>query len=67
VNGIAQWMSLTLDDEGCYENCPGVSTFSAWTVRFFPLARPIETAVADKLPVLGAHDRTSLWVWAQIL
>jgi type II protein arginine methyltransferase len=64
VNGIAQWIHLTLDAESHYENTPAIGSMSAWSVRFFPLMRPIKMAPGDVLTVCGDHDRQSLRVWA---
>jgi type II protein arginine methyltransferase len=66
VNGIAQWIYLTLDAESHYENIPAIGSMSAWSVRFFPLMRPFEMAPGDKLTVCGDHDRQSLRVWADL-
>ena len=66
VNGVAQWMRLTLDDVGWYENRPAVGTVSAWSVRFFPLVRPIELEAGESLTIFGSHDRATVRIWAQV-
>jgi hypothetical protein len=66
VNGIAQWLSLELNDEVRYENLPSKGAFSIFGVVFYPLRKPIKMAPGANLLVCGAHDRHSLRIWAEV-
>jgi len=44
INGVAQWIALTLDETAHYENRPTPGKkYSAWAVQFYRFARPIQT------------------------
>lgn len=63
VNGIAQWIALDMDDEGRYENQPGMGVSSCWGCIFWPFAAPVETRSGEITIVAAQHetDRIRLW------
>jgi type III protein arginine methyltransferase len=65
VNGVAQWIALTLDSDTHYENRPASGSKSSWSVLFYPFARAVQTAPGQKIRVFGAHDRERLTIWTQ--
>lgn len=65
VNGIAQWISLALDEATHYENWPRPGAVSAWMTRFYPFAEPIETKPGEEIVVYGSHDRYDVTVWSR--
>lgn len=65
-DGIAQWIRLTVDSAGEYENHPaGHAARSNWAVLFYPFMEGFECAVGDRINVCGSHDRNSLRIWAE--
>ena len=64
VNGIAQWIALTMDAETHYENRPGPGTTSCWAVLFHPLAQSIDTSPGQEIRVSGSHDRHRISIWS---
>jgi SAM-dependent methyltransferase len=65
VNGITQWIALTLDEVTHYENRPKHGAYSAWGIMFHAVAQPIETIPGQTLKVCGAHDREQLTIWVE--
>ncbi len=65
VNGVAQWIKLTLDDVTSYENRPAAGATSNWKLRFYRFDSPVETNPGDEIQVCGAHDRRNVLVWRQ--
>lgn len=63
VNGIVQWIRLTMDAEGIYENRPAPGASSCWSVMFQPLPSVIESRPGARIVVQGGRDRTSVWMW----
>jgi len=65
INGVAQWIALTLDETAHYENRPTPGKkYSAWAVQFYRFARPIQTISGQTIRIHGAHNRESLRIWA---
>jgi len=65
VNGVAQWIALTLDETTHYENRPTPGKkYSAWAVQFYRFARSIRTVSGQTIRIHGAHDRQLLRIWA---
>lgn len=66
VNGIVQWIRLTMDAEGTtYENRPAPGASSCWSVMFQPLPAVMATRPGDRIVVQGRRDGTSVWMWAE--
>jgi predicted nicotinamide N-methyase len=65
INGVAQWIALTLDEVTHYENRPRRGAYSAWGVMFHSFAQEFDTAPGEKIKVYGAHDREHLTIWAE--
>lgn len=65
VNGVAQWIALTLDEVTHYENHPKPASKSAWPVLFYPFAMPVRTAPGQEIRIFGAHDRERLTIWTE--
>jgi len=65
INGVAQWIALTLDEATHYEVRPAAGAFSAWLVLFYPFAQEIGTVPGEKIKVYGAHDREHLTIWTE--
>ncbi len=65
VNGIVQWIRLTMDAEGTYENRPAPGASSCWSVMFQPLPSVMESQPGERIVVRGGRDRTSLWMWVE--
>jgi type III protein arginine methyltransferase len=65
VNGIVQWVCFEFDEKRYYENTPSVGLMSCFSAMFYPLRQPIEIAAGDDCIVYGAHDRSSLRIWAK--
>jgi type II protein arginine methyltransferase len=63
VNGIVQWIRLTMDAEGIYENRPAPGASSCWAVMFQPLPSVRESRTGDRVVVRGGRDQTSVWMW----
>jgi 2-polyprenyl-3-methyl-5-hydroxy-6-metoxy-1,4-benzoquinol methylase len=63
INGIVQWIRLTMDAEGAYENRPAPGASSCWSVMFQPLPSVMETQPGDRIAVRGGRDQTSVWMW----
>jgi SAM-dependent methyltransferase len=59
VNGIAQWIRLTLDAETEYENIPG-SGSSHWSILFHPLETEIVPTPGTRISIQGWHDDSRL-------
>ena len=66
VNGIAQWLAFELNDEVRYENSPFDRAFSAFSVVFHSLQKPIEIGRDARVSVCGAHDREFVRVWIDV-
>ena len=66
VSGVAQWIHLTMDEVGEYENHPAThAATSNWSIFFYPFMEHIQCRVGDRIKVLGSHNRESLRIWAQ--
>ena len=63
VNGVVQWIALTLDEATHFENRPGPGQESAWFAPFHLFARGVQTIPGEKIRVFGAHDRRRLTIW----
>lgn len=66
VNGVAQWIHLTLDEQTAYENRPGPGETSCWACLFYPFPRPLEPAAGSAVPIHAAHDRHRLRIWGGV-
>jgi len=64
VNGVAQWIALSLDEVTQHENRPNRGAYSAWGVMFYSFAREIDTVPGEEIRIYGAHDRGDLTIWA---
>ena len=64
VNGIVQWIALTMDDRGEYENIPQPGADSCWAAIFHPFPDVLFINDGNKINVFGHHDRVSLRIWA---
>lgn len=64
VGGVAQWLSMDLDDEVGYSVRPAERVPSCWAVMFHPLEGLDEAATGDGVVVHGRHDRRQLHLWA---
>ena len=64
VNGIVQWIRFNMDGETCYENLPSEGSISTFGAVFHPIAQPLEMMPGTRMTVSGAHDRSSLRIWA---
>jgi type II protein arginine methyltransferase len=65
VNGVVQWIALTLDEATRYENRPGSGKKSTWITPFRSFARAVQTVPGEKIRIFGAHDRERLTIWAE--
>lgn len=65
INGIVQWIRLTMDAEEIYENRPAPGASSCWSVMFQPLPSVMESGPGDRIVVRGGRDRTSVWMWIE--
>ena len=66
VSGVAQWIHLTMDEVGEYENHPAThAATSNWSIFFYPFMEHIQCRVGDRIKVLGSHNRESLRIWAE--
>jgi len=65
VNGIVQWIRLTLDAEGTYENRPAPGASSCWSVMFQPLPTIMASRPGERIVVQGGRDQTSVWMWVE--
>jgi SAM-dependent methyltransferase len=63
VNGVAQWIALTLDEITHYENRPMRGAKSAWGVMFYAFPHLIRTGAGQKMRIHAAHDREQLTIW----
>jgi SAM-dependent methyltransferase len=66
ATGIAQWIHLTMDAVGEYENHPATHAATAnWSVIFYPFMEGKHCGAGDRIKVLGSHNRESLRIWAE--
>lgn len=65
VNGIVQWIALTLDEITRYENQPRAESKSNWGLRFYPFVEAVRTVRGQKTRVCGSHDRERLTIWTE--
>jgi type III protein arginine methyltransferase len=66
ATGIAQWIHLTMDEVGEYENHPAThAATSNWSVFFHPFMDGMHCGAGDRIKVLGSHNRESLRIWAE--
>jgi protein arginine N-methyltransferase 7 len=63
VTGVVQWLRLEFADDIAYENVPGASGPSHWTLRYTPLRSPRDTRAGETVRVGGWHDARSLVIW----
>lgn len=63
VNGVLQWIRLTMDDVATYENRPGSGMSSSWYAQFLPFPAPLDLAAGAGVRIAGAqtHNRLRLW------
>jgi type II protein arginine methyltransferase len=66
VTGIAQWITLEMDDDTRYENCPAPGGKSCWAVLFHPLPHPIDVSPGQEIRIFGSHDRYQVSVWCDV-
>lgn len=62
VTGIAQWISIDLAEGIELSTGPG-SPSTAWAVRVFPVAAPIDVPEGDSITIAGEHSRSSVLLW----
>lgn len=65
VNGVAQWVLLTMDDVGHFENPPGSGVDSHWGALFFPFDQPVETKAGDKITIAATVAGSRLRIWQE--
>ena len=63
VTGVVQWLRLEFADDLAYENAPGASGPSHWTLRYTPLRHPRITLPGDTIAIGGWHDSRTLVLW----
>ena len=63
VSGVAQWISLELDEGARYENAPPLGWTESLGILFYPFADAIDTAPGDQIRVCGSHDRNTVRIW----
>jgi type II protein arginine methyltransferase len=63
ANGLVQWLGLTLDDAGFYENRPAAGASSHWAVTFHPFREGRVAARGEPVRVDAAHDGERLQIW----
>lgn len=63
ANGVAQWISLELDDDATYESVPPAQSTSSLGALFYPFERSLECIPGQSIPVTGSHDRSTLRIW----
>lgn len=63
ANGIVQWLHLTLDETGNYENRPGAGTRSSWDCSFHPLPQPLQPGRGESISVAASIADNSLRLW----
>lgn len=65
ANGIAQWICLTMDATGRYENHPmGHAATSNWAVLFYPFIEGFHCLAGEAIKICGSHNRDRLRIWA---
>lgn len=62
VNGVAQWISLALDEDTHYENRPGLGRISCWSVLFYPFSEARFLERGRILRIHASHDSTTLYL-----
>jgi protein arginine N-methyltransferase 7 len=66
ANGVAQWIRLTMDAAGEYENHPAThAVTSNWAVLFYPFIEGLRCRAGETITVCGSHNRDRLRVWAE--
>ena len=66
ANGVAQWICLTMDAAGEYENHPATGArTSNWAVLFYPFIEGLPCHPGDTIRVCGSHNRDRLRIWAE--
>jgi type II protein arginine methyltransferase len=65
VTGVVQWLRLEFAPDLAYENAPGASGPSHWTLRYTPLRHPRTTRPGDVIDIGGWHDLRTLVLWEQ--
>jgi type III protein arginine methyltransferase len=66
ANGVAQWICLTMDAIGKYENHPAThAVTSNWAVLFYPFMEGLQCQPGETIRVCGSHDRDRLRIWAE--
>jgi type III protein arginine methyltransferase len=65
VNGVIQWVKLTMDDVGIYENPPGSGIDSHWGALFFPFEKPVETSAGEGVAIAATVAGSRLRIWQE--
>jgi len=66
ANGVAQWIRLTMDADGEYENHPdGHAATSSWAVLFYPFMKGLQCLPGERIKVCGSHDRDRVRIWSE--
>jgi type III protein arginine methyltransferase len=66
ANGVAQWICLTTDATGEYENHPAThAVTSNWAVLFYPFIEGLQCQAGETIRVCGWHNRDRLRIWAE--
>jgi type III protein arginine methyltransferase len=66
ANGVAQWICLTMDATGEYENHPAThAVTSNWAVQFYPFIQGLQCRAGETIRVCGSHNRDRLRIWAE--
>jgi type III protein arginine methyltransferase len=63
INGIVQWMRLSMDEHGTLETRPGAAAKSSWDCMFFPFAETVTPAAGEVVRVCGSHAGGPLRLW----
>ena len=65
VNGIVQWISLEMDNEGRYDNQPGVGAPSCWGALFWPMHKALYTVEGQNITLVGSHEVDRVRIWCE--
>jgi type II protein arginine methyltransferase len=66
INGVVQWIHLSLDAQDSYENKPAPGTSSCWALLFQPLQREAAPQENEAVRVHGSHSLDKVRVWTDI-
>jgi type III protein arginine methyltransferase len=68
ANGVAQWICLTMDGTGKYENHPAThAATSNWAVLFYPFVEGFQCQAGETIRICGSHNRDRLRIWSEKL